>query len=108
MNQRELCQGTYSAQQAGDVVTITAGGTHDTTGYVVELDQDQVSIFPPQWTLYHTAPTGIVAEHVTHFTVTTQFHSEGAVKEVLVIDKNGRHAVEVVQKAAAVASAGCK
>jgi|SRR5208337_924670 len=109
MNQKEPCQGTYSAQQAGNVVTITAEDSHPTGGYVVELDRDQIFMFPPQWTLYHTAPPGFVNMLVTPFSVTTQFHAEGTVTEVMIADKIGRHVVQVVQKAAAAAAAaaGC-
>jgi hypothetical protein len=104
MNQKELCQGTYSAQQTDNAVTITAEGTHPTTGYKVELDHDPILSFPPQWTLYHIAPVGVTGQIVTHFSVTTQFHAEGTVKEVIIADKTGRHAVQVVQKAGAAAA----
>jgi hypothetical protein len=108
MNQKELCQRTYSVQQAGNVVTITAAGSHVTGGYKVDLEHDHVLLSPPQWALYHTAPAGIVNMMVTPFSVTTQFQAEGTVKEVMIADKSGRHAVQVVQIAApTVASPGC-
>lgn len=109
MREKALCQGTYQAEQSGNVVTITAEGSHGTPGYTVELDKDPILIFPPQWTLFHIAPSGILPQLVTPFSLTTQFHTEGTIKEVIIHDKAGRHVVAVTQKGkAALAAAGCK
>jgi len=82
-------------------VTLTAAGTHPTTGYKVELEPHPMILVPPHWTLYHLAPAGMTGQIVTPFSVTTQFHAEGTVKEVVITDKIGRHVVQVAQQAAA-------
>jgi hypothetical protein len=93
----ELCKGTYTATQFIHSVTVVAEGSHPTTGYQVSLSVEPTLIFPPQFKLTHIRPIGEVAQQITHFTRHYDFHSALALKEVLVTDVEGTHAVEVKQ-----------
>jgi hypothetical protein len=93
----ELCKGSYTATQFIHSVTVVAEGSHPTTGYQVSLSVEPTLIFPPQLKLTRIRPIGETAQQVTHFTRHYDFHSALALKEVLVTDAEGTHAVEVKQ-----------
>ena len=92
-----LCSAEYRAQQVPGAVLIFADGIHATSGYQVFFEQLPIEIFPPEFSLWHVAPSGIVLEVLTPFTTYTSFKSSGKIERVVVHDADGRHEVEVEQ-----------
>ena len=91
----ELGDVKYSAKWAEGKVTLTASGKHNTGGYQVSLKQSPAEVFPPQFTLVHKRPDGIVTQAITPFTVTATFAAAEKPKTVMVTDARGRHSVAV-------------
>lgn len=92
-----LCAASYRAQQVPGAVLIFADGMHPTSGYQAFFEQSPLDVFPPEFILWHIAPSGIVLEVLTPFTVYTSFKTTGKIERVAVHDANGRHEVEVEQ-----------
>jgi len=86
---------TYTAQQTGDTVTITAKGESSTAGYQVKLVESMLRIWPPQHMLAMKKPDGMVAQVITPFEVSKSFKSTDPLKTIVVTDAEGRHEVEV-------------
>ena len=93
----ELCKGSYTATQFIHSVTVVAEGSHPTTGYQVFLSVEPALIFPPQLKLTHIRPIGEAAQQVTRFVRQHEFQCAAMLKEILVTDAEGNHAVEVKQ-----------
>ncbi len=91
-----LCAATYRAQQVPGTVLIFADGFHSTSGYKVFFEMLPIDIFPPQFSLWHTTPSGVVLDVITPFTEYTSFKASG-VETVVVHDINGSHEVPVEQ-----------
>jgi hypothetical protein len=91
----QLCTARYSAEQIPGCVVLTASGFHQTSGYKVFFQQSLVTIFPPQYSLWHVFPGGIVLDVITPFTESVRFAAKGRVPEVVVWDATGRHVVRV-------------
>jgi hypothetical protein len=85
----------YSAKWAEGKVTLNASGKHNTGGYQVSLKESPAEIFPPQFTLVHKRPEGIVTQAITPFTVTASFAAAEKPKAVTVTDARGRQSVAV-------------
>jgi hypothetical protein len=88
-------QGTYTARQGRDDVTIVARGENPTAGYQVQLVQRPVKGYPPQYMLARKKPDGIVAQVIKPFEVTASFKATSAVKKVVVTDGAGEHEINV-------------
>ena len=93
----ELCRADYVGLQIAGQVVIAAIGTHPTAGYEVRLRDTPIAVFPPEFNLVHTAPSGPSAQVETGFLVFTSFPSSDPVKMVRVHDAEGPHEVGVVQ-----------
>jgi hypothetical protein len=103
--QLELCLAEYSATEfahdsAGkhfNLISVTAKGFHNTTGYIEFFTRlpsiDPAS--PPQLILWHIKPTGFVGQVVTPFSVSIDFQDERSHKQVLVLDHQGEHKIDV-------------
>lgn len=89
---------SFSAFQKGGQVHVSAMGTHRTGGYKTLLTQAPMSVFPPQFILYHARPSGPVIQVFTPFTESASFTSREIVDQVVVADAHGRHEVRVEQK----------
>jgi hypothetical protein len=98
----ELCVGSYHAEQIGHTIILTATGAHPTTGYEVFLQQSPIDVFPPEFSLWHKTPSGIVLQVVTPYSESIHFISAVTIKQVVVHDANGRHTVSVEQAAAQI------
>lgn len=94
---RALCTATYRAQQMPGTVIIYAEGVHGTTGYQVFFEQSPIRIFPPQFSLWHVEPTGIVGQGLTPFEAQVSFPATDTVERVTVHDATGPHEVPVEQ-----------
>jgi hypothetical protein len=90
-----LCYGDYVAKQLGDLVFVTATGTHLTTGYGVFWSQ--IPGNPTELALWHIAPAGIAGDAITPFAVTSVVDVDGPIQAVNVVDANGQQAVAVTQ-----------
>src|SRR5215207_3595644 len=88
-----LCNETgnvkYSAQWAAGKVTLTARGAHHTGGWAVTLNQRPIEIFPPQFSLVHKRPMGIVTQAITPFSVSAIFAAAEKPPRVTVHDARG-------------------
>jgi hypothetical protein len=93
----ELCVATYRAQQVPGVVMLTATGLHPTSGYVTFFEQALIDVFPPEFTLWHVRPGGIVLEVFTPFVVAITFKAAKPVEKIVVHDAAGKHEVAVEQ-----------
>ncbi|HWS99286.1 MAG TPA: hypothetical protein VN256_03365 [Pyrinomonadaceae bacterium] len=93
----ELCKGVYLAQQVGGTVLIVAFGKHGTAGYTVRFRDTPIAVFPPEFQLVHTAPSGPAADVETEFVAYTMFPATDPVKAVVVHDADGEHTVAVEQ-----------
>jgi len=93
----ELCVATYRAEQIPGAVVIHAQGIHRTSGYQVFFDQAPITVFPPEFSLWHVKPAGIVLEVITPFAAHTTFRATQKVEKVIVHDAAGRHEVPVEQ-----------
>ena len=96
-NNVSLCSASYSAEQVPGVVLIHAHGFHPTSGYQVFFEQSMLTIFPPEFLLWHIKPSGPVLEVITPFSVSTSFRADKPVEAVVVHDADGKHRVEVEQ-----------
>ena len=85
----------YSAKWADGKVTLTATGQHRTGGVQVSFRQHPIEIFPPQFSLAHKRPTGIVTQAITPFVATTSFAAAQKPKAITVTDARGRQTVTV-------------
>jgi hypothetical protein len=94
---QELCVGSYTGQQIGHTVNLTATGGHPTTGYEVFLQQSPIDIFPPEFALYHRNPSGTVLDVITPFSISKHFVAAKPVKLIVVHDAEGAHSIKVVQ-----------
>lgn len=92
-----LCSASYRAQQVPDAIFIFADGIHPTSGYHAFFEQSPIDVFPPEFILWHVAPSGIVLDVLTPFTTYTSFQSGGKIERVVVHDADGRHDVDVEQ-----------
>lgn len=92
--QKELCRGTYRAEQAHGQVTVFATGQHPTGGYKVSFEPIKM---PNAYKLYHERPEGIVNQMVTPFDVNTTYTAHKKVATVSVTDADGGHKVPVEQ-----------
>jgi hypothetical protein len=93
----DLCRGAYLAQQVAGSVLIIAFGKHETSGYKVRFRDTPIAVFPPEFVLAHTAPSGPSADAETEFVVYTTFPSSNPVKSVVVHDAVGKHTIKVEQ-----------
>jgi hypothetical protein len=98
----ELCVGSYLAQQFGKTVSLVATGAHPTSGFDSFLQQSPLDVFPPEFTLWHKVPTGIVLQVVTPFSVSAHFAAAESVNAITVHDADGVHQVKVEQAPNAV------
>lgn len=96
----ELCRATYMAHQIADTIVLIAFGKHSTSGYQVRFQDTPIAVFPPEYRLEHTAPSGPVTEVETEFLAYTAFPASAPVQAVIVHDADGRHEVEVRQASA--------
>jgi len=94
--QKELCRGTYRAEQAHGEVTIFAAGQHPTGGYKVYFEPVRMQ---NAYELYHERPEGVVNQMVTPFNVNTTYTAHKKVETVSVTDADGGHQVPVEQVA---------
>jgi hypothetical protein len=85
----------YAAQWADGKVTLRAQGTHNTGGYEVSLQQSDIEIFPPQFSLVHKRPLGIVTQAITPFNVSASFVAATKPASVIVYDSKGQQQVPV-------------
>jgi hypothetical protein len=92
-----LCAGSYAATRIAQTVIVSASGVHATSGFSVFLDQTAIDVFPPQFALWHKAPTGPVLDVITPFSVSAHFATADSVKAVVVHDAAGAHTVRVGQ-----------
>jgi len=91
----QLCTASYSAEQIPGYVVLTASGFHQTSGYNIFFQQSPLTIFPPQYSLWHVFPGGIVLDVITPFIESVRFASRERIHEVVVWDATGRHVVSV-------------
>ena len=90
-----LCAGSYTATRIAQTVIVTATGVHATSGFAVFLEQTPIDVFPPEFALWHKAPTGPVLDVITPFSVSAHFATTDSVKAVVVHDADGAHTVRV-------------
>src|ERR1051325_10657813 len=55
-----LCSANYRAQQVPGAVIIIAEGWHPTSGYQEFFEKSKIDVFPPEFTLWHVLPSGMV------------------------------------------------
>jgi hypothetical protein len=68
MSDREFAtRKKIDAYRAGDRVLLVAEGENPTPGYVVTIEASPLRIFPQQFDLLRTPPTGIEPQHVTPY-----------------------------------------
>jgi hypothetical protein len=91
------CAASYRAQQVPGAVLIFADGIHSTSGYVVFFEKLPIDIFPPQFSLWHVPPSGMVLEVVTPFSEYTSFPAKEQIDVVVIYDANGKYEVAVEQ-----------
>ena len=91
-----LCSAVYRADQVPGAVIITAQGFHNTSGYKVFFIKSPIDIFPPQFSLWHIGPTGVVLQVITAFSESVQFKTTTNVKSVTIVDADGRYEVPVI------------
>ena len=92
-----LCAASYRAEQVPGAVLIFAHGIHSTSGYVVFFEQSPIDVFPPEFSLWHVKPSGVVLDVITPFTEYTSFIAKEKIDTVVVHDVNGKHEVPVEQ-----------
>ena|SRR5688572_29698074 len=97
INSIEACAASYRAQQVPGAVIIFAEGVHPTSGYKEFFQRSMIDVFPPQFSLWHVVPSGIVLQVITPFTEHTSFSASHKVDEVTVHDADGKHVVPVEQ-----------
>ncbi len=90
-----LCFGSYKATQVPGAVIIFADGWHNTSGFSVWFEQSLTTVYPPEFTLRHRPPSGVVREVLTPFRVHVMFGATDRVKAVKVHDAHGSHEIPV-------------
>lgn len=93
----EPCAASYRAEQVPGAVLIFAHGVHPTSGYVVFFEKSPIDVFPPEFSLWHVKPSGIVLEVITPFTEYTSFKTKDEIVAVVVYDAHDKHEVKVEQ-----------
>ena len=88
--------GTYTATQAGSIVTLIATGTLPSTNMRAELVQTQIALFPPEFALLFFVPD-IQLPMTRDFERHSSFVSESPVDTLVVYDASGRHEIRVDQ-----------
>jgi hypothetical protein len=91
------CAASYRSEQVPGAVLIFAQGVHPTSGYVVFFERSPLTISPPQFSLWHVNPSGIVLEVITPFSKYTSFTAKEKIDTVVIYDANGKHEVAVEQ-----------
>lgn len=91
------CAASYRAEQIPGAVLIFANGVHPTSGYAVFFEKLPIDVFPPEFSLWHVKPSGIVLDVITPFTKYTSFTTKQKIDTVVVHDANGKHEVNVEQ-----------
>jgi len=64
---------------------------------VVFFEKSPIDVFPPQFSLWHVPPAGIVLDVITPFAEYTSFKAKDEIDAVVVYDANGKHEVKVEQ-----------
>lgn len=80
---------------AGALVTLIAVGTCPSAGYEVFLEELPITVYPPEFALRCTAPTGPVIQPITFFTASISFELGELVRSINVHDAKGVHPVPV-------------
>ena len=62
----EAHSATYRGQKIRSAIIVAANGVHPTSGYSVFFERSSLGIFPPEFSLWHTKPNGIVLDVITH------------------------------------------
>ena len=91
---KELCEAAYRAEQVPGTVNLVGDGEHDEDGYEVRFEESPVTIFPPEFSLFHRAPE-IRLPKLTPFQARTSFPVQEWIEKVVVHDAKGRHEVPV-------------
>jgi hypothetical protein len=95
----ELCNeagdAKYEAVWEKGKVTLRATGKHNTAGYRVFFEPSMLAIYPPEFSLKHQRPTGVVAQVITPFSVQTSFKAQEKPQAITVHDAKGRNQVVV-------------
>src|SRR5580704_3444600 len=96
----DICLARYSVTLAqipdgGSRVFILAEGVHPTSGYEVFFHKSPLSVYPPEFSLWHVKTAGPILEVITPFAKFTGFAAEGAVDIVKITDAAGRHEIAV-------------
>jgi hypothetical protein len=90
-----LCAGSYTATRIAQTVVVSATGVHATSGFSVFLEQTPIDVFPPEFALWHKAPSGPVLDVITPFSASAHFATTDNVKAVVLHDADGAHIVNV-------------
>jgi hypothetical protein len=94
--EKTLCKAVwYWARQTEDKVTLYVVCVHPTEGYEVSLEESPIAIYPPEYILWHTAPTGPVPDVVTVELVSASFPASDPIDAVILHDADGEHTVPV-------------
>ena len=96
---KKMSRAAYRAEQSPDKVVIYATGMRYEAGYKVSFERVGITIFPPQFSFMHEAPSGPANESKSPFTHTTSFETDKKVDSVIIYDADGRHKIPVSQKA---------
>lgn len=104
----ELCSAQYTATMVqipdgGDEIIIQASGVHSTSGYEVFFQRSPLSIYPPEFSLWHIKPSGPVLDVITPFSKFATFPAPDPVQYVVIHDASGAHTVKVQTIGGAVA-----
>lgn len=91
----ELCKGSYMAKQYGEIVFVIAFGKHQSAGYEVRLRDTPIAVFPPEFELVHTPPSGTSAQVETEFVAYNFFPAKDKIAEVFVHDTGGKQKIDV-------------
>ena len=94
---KEISRAAYRAEQTPDKVVIYATGVHTEAGYKVSFERVGITIFPPQFSFMHEAPSGPANESKSPFTHTTSFETDKKVESIIIYDADGRHKIPVSQ-----------
>ena len=97
-------EGIYSAYRQNDVLHVTATGQKPTLQTRVSLDQLPFLIFPPRLGLFFETE-GFTSPIVTPFEIEKAFPNYPRKATVVnITDKNGSHAIDIVEKAPQISS----
>ncbi len=92
-----LGRATYAAAQSKGTVTIVATGENPTPNWRNAFAISMLRIYPPQFTFHSLRPTGMQAQVMTPFRVSTEFKANEPVARVKVTDADGDHWIDVAQ-----------